>query len=499
MRTSVVELTFEARPPKTSREPRVRSARGKVSLKENAGFKYSKSFGSKAQLDVESKSEQSDRSRTCRIEGVSVSKFRSSRSTYLKTDSAVLAQRILEEQEEILGILENSAFLTHSLTRLSAEGLSEQQHFIRAFEEVERAKLRLLFGPYPSRDTGDGEERSADRSDEDDALESQSSLSVDSLDLPSKEQTKRCTPLRSPVPSFELTLREDIFKQMDRLLGSDDEDDGEGGEGGEEESGDLEELQLELKKRIPSRLDFNRAPPSASPAPLRSERYRDISESDEDEEQHAGATPLPPPVIVEQQRARVEGPPPPSARLVGLLLDSLPEWLVMCVRSYRSVFLNNESAAVGTQSQARERSGDDLRSRLERSARKFLQVERYLERLEREVSAVRGRLATEATRPIHGHGGRSLKQSHRERSQKQLMSRSIGHLDQKERPRRVSAMRDDEGVRYASPRERAAETESQAETTVRKGRMLLLSAAISFGDVAGRIIAESVWDECAVR
>jgi hypothetical protein len=387
----------------------------------------------------------------------------------------MLAQRILKEQEEILELLENSAFLTHSLTKLSAEGLSEQQNFIRAFEEVERAKLRLLFGPCPSRED-DQEEDRGDRNDENDTLESQSSISSDSLEVTPRDQVKTLTTLPGTMPSFELTLREDIFKQMDHLLGSDDESESES-EGGED---GLEELQQELQKRFPSRLEFSRAEPSLA---QQSERCRDFTESDEesDEDEREEVVKALPPVTA------LSLPSNCPARLVALLLDSLPEWLVLCVRSYRSVFLNNE-AATGSQ------EGEGLTGRLERSARKFLQVERYVERLEREVWAVRGRQATGATLlTAHGsRGGRSQRLHRRESSQKELMSRSTSHLSdhkQGQRPGMAEGlMKDDHSVRYSS----AAESESQAVTTVRKGRMLLLSAAISFGEVAGQLIAQDV-------
>jgi hypothetical protein len=486
MRT--VDLTFDKASPLILSQPRETRSRPLKGRASNAGFKYSKSFGSKPQLE--------DLADSCRVEGVSISKMRSSKSNYLKADSAILAQEILKEQEEILGILENSAFLTHSLTRMNVEGLSEHQHFIRTFEEVERAKLRLMYGPYPSRDYSDGE----------DVL---STISVDSLEIsPKRRPPSTNTLLSESFHSSEVSLREGIFREMDSLLCSDTE---EPGAEAEREDDCLEDIQQELQKRIPSKLEFHRESSQereGTQAGRRRDRYRLDYQSDEDIE-GLGMEPRQSMILDEDDRLRLDSS---HGRAVSMMGGSLPEWLVLCVRSYQSVFLNDVAGAgSGSGREEKDRGEDDLNPRLARSARRFLQVERYLEKMEREVSEItidrhergkrRGmrRLRGQQPQPSElessrrGRGGSS-----RSSNQRELMSRSVSSLVSREAKQReaegeggLEGMKDDGSVEYHAFHAREGQ-DSQAESTVRKGRMLLLSAAISFGDVVGEMIAREV-------
>lgn len=469
MRT--IDLTFDRQSPLPQSLPPPRECRAKP-LKGRAshtGFKHSKSSGSKEDFEA------------WRVEGVSLSKMRSSKSNYLQTDSAILAQEILREQEEILGLLENSSFLTHSLlARTSAEeGLSEQQHFIKAFEEVERAKLRLMYGPYPSRDSCEGEE---------DALST--AISVDSLELsPKRRDQSANAPLSNSVRSPETSLREDVFLEMDYLLSSDTEEAAEAAAATEEDGDCLEDIQQELHKRIPSKLEFHRETSQEREASQanrkRSDRYRLDYRSDEDIE-GLGMEPRQP-RDPKESRLQLD---PSDRRAVSMMVGSLPEWLVLCVRSYQSVFLNEKSGE------------DEVNSRLARCARRFLQVERYLEKMEREVSEItidrheRGK--RRALRRLKNQQS-ELESSRRGRSsssnQRELMSRSVSSLVSGEAKHREAdserGMKDDGAVEYHAFNAREGR-DSQVNSTLRKGRMLLLSAAISFGDVVGEMIAHEV-------
>jgi hypothetical protein len=530
MRT--VDLIFDEKSPLTQsqpRESRTRPIKGRASLKENAGFKYFKSFGSKTQLEA---------SDDCRVEGVSISKMRSSKSNYLKADSAILAQEILKEQEEILGLLENSAFLTHSLTKMDVGGLTEQQHFIRTFEEVERAKLRLMHGPYPSRDYSDGDD----------------AISVDSLEISPKRRPQSTNPpFSESFRSSELSLKEDIFREMDYLLTSDTDDDADEATGAARRGAEgdcLEDIQLELQKRIPSKLEFHRETSQekeVSPTEksmtrkttrtkTRSDRYRldyqsSGSSSDDDEKLGVELESHQPSAIIlhEYLQQGLDSTRHSShARAVSMMLGSLPEWLVLCVRSYQSVFLNDVAGAKARiEIREEESSGgfeNELNARLARSARRFLQVERYVERMEREVSEItidrqesekcRGlrrlrnqqqqQRAALAAAGVRGgtRGGGSL-------SQRQLMSRSANSLasvskeaKQSQRERQDQGhgrgMKDDGAVEYhvfgGSGGGTKEEEKLEAREMVRKGRMLLLSAAMAFGETVGQMVAQEATD-----
>lgn len=460
MKPALVELIFsDPRPPHQSKEPSTRPppSKGRRLLKENAGFRYSKSLGVKS-------AERMENGEKCHIHGISLSKLTSSKSSYLNTDSALIAQHILKEQEEIMELFENSAFLTHSLSRM--EGLTEYQHFIRAFEEVERAKYRLLYGPYPSRKcSGDEDQQS---------LETDSTISIDSLDLTPRRHVQSVV-FDETIPSLQQSIREDVYQEMHDLLSSDDdEEDGPGELLNSKDS--LNDIQLELQRRIPSKLDFKNE--SSIHSHARRDRY--IGVADDFEE-----SVVPSPSLRQQELQQDIQ----NEKVITMMVDSLPEWLVLCVRSYESVYNNDQAWRAHTG------RGGEFGHQLERTARKYLQVERYLEKMERELSQITSTAHERKRSRKKGGIPHQVEAEAKVFTQKQLMSRSSNFLVPKGTKPREEGVQDDENVVYhSSSISTEMMTKKEIDSTLWKGRMLLLSAAISFGEAVGQIIVNEAFD-----